>query len=161
MTESADGKGSAQKSRPICGERTALPTHLVQIVLGMATPGTAVLVDVECYLRCSLEGHVVGNHYALVMELDAYTAVWTHWIRGQRPDQVFVLPDCPVTSSSANGGEPCSEFAGHPGGHSHSLVEPCAPPTPQRHGERRAPVSLDPCRRTALSLQAPQTRSSP
>ncbi|WUH92077.1 ATP-binding protein [Streptomyces sp. NBC_00433] len=105
--------------RPVCGERTYLPAHLVAAALG---PGTrdAEAADVERQLRCALEAHTTGDHHAFVRELAgaATGAVWTRWIRGHLPTDVFVLADCPAV----DGHEPCADFAGHPGAHSWQLA---------------------------------------
>lgn len=126
MMESADGTELPQQCRPVCGERTELPAHLVPLVLALGTPGAVTTADVERALRCTLEDHAVSDHYAMVMELGSHAAVWTRWIRGRPPAAVLVLLDCPGADPSAADGGPCSEFAGHSGGHSNSLADPWA-----------------------------------
>ncbi|WP_225850921.1 hypothetical protein [Streptomyces sp. HPF1205] len=111
---------------PICGERTYLPAELMGRALELAAGGTVGSVDVERQLRCTLQAHTIGDHFAFVVELDGGHAgsVWARWTRGHSPAGVVVLPDCEATSGST--AEPCCEFAGHPGGHTFELADPWA-----------------------------------
>lgn len=111
----------------ICGERTYLPVELLGRTLEFAAGGTVGSVDVERQLRCTLQDHATGDHFAFVVELDGRDAgsVWTRWTRGRSPAAVLVLPDCDATSRST--AEPCFEFADHPGGHTYELADPWAP----------------------------------
>jgi hypothetical protein len=112
---------------PVCGERIHLPHHLVQAVLACAAPGTAEPHDVQHHLRCTLQEHTTGDHYALVMDLNTRdTAVWTHWTRGHQPSAVLTLPDCNDTGP-APGYRPCCEFAAHSGAHTFDLTDPFRP----------------------------------
>jgi hypothetical protein len=109
---------------PICGRTARLPPHLVQQALHLAGPhGPLAGADVERDLRCHLQAHTGGRHYALVLELAGITtgAVWTHWADDTTPAELTVLPDCPTTDPASR--EPCDEFAGHPGAHTHQLTQ--------------------------------------
>lgn len=105
-------------SAAVCGERVRLPAHLRDAARYFA-PGGAD--DAERDLRCTLEAHRTGDHYALVMELpDPAGALWTSWSRGRAPAAVLILPDCPDVSPAT--GAPCCEFAAHLGGHTWELA---------------------------------------
>lgn len=112
---------------PVCGERTSLPHHLVAAALAFAPAGTAEVADVQQHLRCTLQHHTTGDHYALVMDIGSTGsgAVWTNWIRGHQPSVVVVLLDCDATGPEP-AYEPCCEFAGHPGAHSFDITDPLA-----------------------------------
>lgn len=113
----------AATGRPVCGERSHLPEHLVRAALGHGTCDGEP-ADVERQLRCTLEAHTTGDHHAFVTELAGATtgAVWTRWIRGHLPTAVVVLADCPAVSTHGSR-EPCADFAGHAGAHSWQLAD--------------------------------------
>lgn len=111
--------------RPICGELTHLPEHLVRAAIAVAAPAHARTEDVGRDLRCTLERHVIGDHFAFVLDRGlTTTSVWTRWTRGNQPGDVFVQSDCDTASSPETGREPCGEFAGHPGGHTFDIDDP-------------------------------------
>lgn len=105
----------------------SLPDRLVTAALEFVLPGISRIPEVHRDLRCPLQEHTNGDHYAYVMHLDGPDtgAVWTHWIPGQEPGEVVVLPDCEVVSPSPSR-EPCSEFAEHPGDHTYNIADPFA-----------------------------------
>jgi hypothetical protein len=121
--------------RPVCGERAYLRPETA-LAAGQLAPDPALVQpsDIERHLRCTLEQHGTGDHYAFVMDLDGVTtgSVWTRWNRGHAPTVVLVQPDCPGTSPDPRQ-EPCCEFADHPGGHTWQLADPWrAAPDPRR-----------------------------
>jgi hypothetical protein len=107
----------------VCGAVAYLPLHLLGAALAFAAPGTAQPADVERYLRCTLQAHPEGAHFALVMELDGADtgSVWTRWTTGEPPAILTVLPDC--SAARAEDGEPCCEWQEHPGGHSYEVAD--------------------------------------
>ena len=112
---------------PVCGERVHLPHRLVADALAFAAAGTAKPSDVQRLLRCTLQQHATGDHYAFVMDLDTPdTAVWTHWTQGHQPPTVLVLPDCDATGPQP-GHAPCCEFAAHSGAHTYDINDPFNP----------------------------------
>jgi hypothetical protein len=107
---------------PSCGEHFSLPTHLVPLAMAFAPPGTAESFDVDCELRCTLQAHITGDHYAFVMELPKDPgSVWTQWNRHREPLGLAHLADCPTRKTT---GDACCGFAGHPGAHSYDLADP-------------------------------------
>lgn len=112
---------------PICGERTYLPATLAALAGEFVAPG-ASSVDVNQELRCCLEEHdeIDHDHHAYVMDLDdpESGSLWTSWIRGERPDEVFVRQDCPAMDTSGSRPMPCCEFLNHPGHHSWEIADP-------------------------------------
>ncbi|MBY8889337.1 hypothetical protein K7472_31510 [Streptomyces sp. PTM05] len=83
--------------------------------------------DVGRLLTCTLQAHRGPVHHGVVLNLhgpDADT-IWTAWRDDTEPYLALLLPDCPV--ATADGGEACSEFAGHPGAHSWELADPVLP----------------------------------
>ncbi|BBA98472.1 hypothetical protein RVR_4663 [Actinacidiphila reveromycinica] len=118
-----------------CGQRTFVPPGLVTAVLGVANsvpPAWDGLVyspdDVGRLLVCTLQAHRGRVHHGVVLNLrgpDAGT-VWAAWRDGAEPYLAILLPDCP--GATADGGEGCSEFAGHPGAHGWELADPVMPP---------------------------------
>lgn len=108
----------------VCGERGYLLSRLIPAVLAYAPVGTAGPEDVEQHVRCTLQTHTTGDHHALVLDLPGRDtgALWTRWMRGHHPTALYVLPDCPSTDRDT--GEPCCEYAGHPGSHSYALANP-------------------------------------
>jgi hypothetical protein len=110
---------------PICGQTTRLPEHLVQEALRLAGPhGTPDEADVERDLRCHLKVHDSEYHFALVLDLAgvATGAVWTRWADDDSPAALNTLADCSYIDPESR--EPCSEFANHPGAHTHQLTAP-------------------------------------
>ncbi|MFG1805424.1 hypothetical protein [Streptomyces sp. NPDC049040] len=121
---------SAPALSPVCGATAVLPVSLSAQVVALAAPhGSAELPDVEVQLRCCLQDHECGAHYALALDLPGAEtgAVWARWEAGAAsPCFVLeVLPDCPATDRVSR--EPCSEFAGHHGGHTYELTDDVAP----------------------------------
>lgn len=114
---------------PVCGELATLPADLVLTALRYAgRPGfePSEIQDV----RCTLQAHPAGDHYAFVVETTATTGAWTRWERGAGPQIVLVLPDCPVTGPDRGG--TCSEFEHHKGGHTWQVDDPWNPAEPGR-----------------------------
>lgn len=121
---------SAPALFPVCGATAVLADPLATQVLAVATPhGCAELPEVERQLRCLLQAHESGGHYALALDLPGAEtgAVWARWEPGAAPPcfVLAVLPDCPATDRVSR--EPCSEFAGHHGGHTYELTDDVAP----------------------------------
>jgi len=113
---------------PACAEPCHVPADLVPAALAFAPPGTMTPDDVDRDVRCMLQAHTAGDHYALVMDLPGRDtgSVWTRWnhnhpARPVRPTLV-ALPDCPGTPTA-----PCCAFTGHPGAHTTALAEPWPP----------------------------------
>jgi hypothetical protein len=77
------------------------------------------------------------------------TAAWTRWPHGGTPEMLLVLPDCPATDPDANG---CSEYEGHPGGHTWQVDDPWNP-VPHPGGEQ-------PEQEAAPSTEGPQSVST-
>ncbi len=118
-----------------CGRQTLVPSRLVEVALGMANataPAWDGLVyvaeDAVARLVCTLQAHRGRVHHGVVLNLrgPGTGTVWAAWRDGVEPCLALLLPDCPV--ATADGGEACSEFAGHPGGHSWELADPAMPP---------------------------------
>jgi hypothetical protein len=114
-------------THPVCGERAYLSIELVDKALEFAAGGSVGPADVERQLRCTLQEHTTGDHFAFVVDLDGRDtgSVWARWVQGRLPASVVVLPDCDATGGSRS--EPCCEFDGHPGGHTYELADPWAP----------------------------------
>jgi hypothetical protein len=114
----------ANRQGQICGERMTLPAELAAAALAYGDSTDTESGDVERELRCSLEAHTTGDHFAFVRELDGADtgSLWTSWARGHRPAGVVVLGDC--NAADAQTGEPCCEFAEHPGGHTFDVADP-------------------------------------
>lgn len=111
----------------ICGERAYLPTELAVFAAEFAAPGTQS-TDVLRFLRCCLQEHdeTDHDHYAHVMDLDGPDSgsVWTSWVRGEAPEGLVVLQDCPAVSAKEDGRHPCCEFLNHPGQHTWHIDDP-------------------------------------
>ena len=106
----------------VCGRPARLPEYLVQEALRIATPyGLPDESDVERDLRCHLQVHSDGDHFALVLDLDGVTtgAIWTRWADGIPATALDVRPDCPFVDPESH--QVCCEFAFHPGAHTHQL----------------------------------------
>ena len=110
---------------PVCGERSYLPTFLGPAALAFAPPGTSSTLDVDRDLRCVLQAHTTGDHYAFVMQIDGHDSgvVWTSWNGEHQPVSLEVRPDCPATNPRPDGGD-CCQYNDHPGGHSFELTDP-------------------------------------
>ncbi len=114
-------KHSAPGCPRVCGEPAVLPTDLVFTALRYTDRPGIELVDIR-EVRCTLEAHPTGDHYAFIVETSSTTSAWTRWSRGAGPRVVLVLPDCPATGS---GNEACSEYEHHRGGHTWQVDDPC------------------------------------
>ncbi|UWE08706.1 hypothetical protein [Actinacidiphila bryophytorum] len=112
---------------PICGERTCLPPELAAFATEFAAPGSHG-AEVQRYLRCCLQEHdeTDHDHYAYVLDLDGPDSgsVWTSWVRGEAPECLVVLQDCPAVSAKEDGRQPCCEFLNHPGQHTWHIDDP-------------------------------------
>ncbi|MFC4035062.1 hypothetical protein ACFO3J_26845 [Streptomyces polygonati] len=108
---------------PICGQAIRLPEHLVGEAIRLAGEhGAPDEPDVERDLRCYLQIHDSRHHFALVLDLAgaATGALWTRWAEADSPGALEILPDCSYADPESR--EPCSEFANHPGAHTHQLT---------------------------------------
>lgn len=114
---------SAPSRSPICSTLVTLPDLLARTALAWAEDRHVVPADIRG-LRCTLERHPAGHHYAMVHAVAATTAVWTRWPHDGTPETLLVLPDCPATHAEHGG---CCEYEGHPGGHSWQLHDPWNP----------------------------------
>ncbi|MYS22825.1 hypothetical protein GA0115240_144882 [Streptomyces sp. DvalAA-14] len=114
----------ADRQGRICGERVGLPAELAAAALSYEDSADTESGDVERELRCSLEAHTTGDHFAFVRELDGADtgSLWTSWVRGHRPADVMILGDC--NAADARTGEACCEFTEHQGMHTFDLIDP-------------------------------------
>lgn len=131
MTESTALPVSADRRLPAsCGERTSLPDELAAKALAFGGGSDVGPGDVQTDVRCTLQVHATGDHFALVRDLEGIDtgSVWTSWIRGHRPADVFVLSDCNAVQDRTH--EPCCEFTDHPGGHTFDIADPWSGSTP-------------------------------
>jgi hypothetical protein len=109
----------------ICGRRVPTPSALVTAALITANttaPATYDHEDVQQDLVCAIDHAGSAEHRAVVLSLRGAQAgpLWTAWNDGTEPHALVELPDCPAVRH----GEACSEYEGHPGGHSWELVDP-------------------------------------
>jgi hypothetical protein len=105
---------------PICGELVTIPTGVVLRAVRYADrPGIdpTEIRDV----RCTLQTHPAGDHYAFIVEATETTSVWARWNEGV-PEVVLVLPDCPAIDPERN--MICSEYEFHVGGHTWQVDDP-------------------------------------
>jgi hypothetical protein len=107
----------------ICDARVRLPLELARTALAWARKPADDPAEIR-YLRCTLEAHTVGDHYAHVTDIATDTAGWTRWPQGGSPAILLVLADCPATGP---GLDACSEYEGHPGGHTWQVEDPWNP----------------------------------
>ena len=126
---------------PICDVRVRLPLELARTALAWAQKSTYDPTEIQD-LRCTLEAHTAGHHYAHVIDMAATTAGWTRWPQGAGPEALLVLPDCPATGPDKDA---CSEYEGHPGGHTWQVDDPWNPLPPS--GDEQA--EQGPAARTA------------
>jgi hypothetical protein len=114
-----------QEVQLICGRRVPASPALVGAALTMANaaaPPTYEHEDVQQDLVCAVDHAASAEHRAVVLGLRGVHAgsLWTAWNDGTEPHALVELPDCPAVRH----GEACSEFEGHPGGHSWELADP-------------------------------------
>ena len=119
----------------ICGQRTLVPNSLVSTALSMATANASSRYtpeDVQGFLVCTIR-HRGPVHYGVLLNLRGVAAgtLWALWRDGVVPVGVLELPDCSAVHGDDDGA--CSEFEGHPGGHSWELSKP---PSPRRPATR-------------------------
>jgi hypothetical protein len=114
---------------PICGEPAVLPLGLVLMALRYANRPEAEPSDLRD-VRCTLQAHQTGDHYAFVVDTTPTTGAWTRWNQSDGPQIVLVLPDCPTTDLDLN--ESCSEFEFHQGGHTWQVDDPWNPVEPAK-----------------------------
>ncbi|MFI1017911.1 hypothetical protein [Streptomyces sp. NPDC020965] len=110
----------------LCGVTQVLPPALVLDAL-TAAPVDGGDIDVMTGLRCELQQHHTGPHFAIVRLLYAFRpdAVWTRWTDGHDPETVLVLPDCPRdTGTPPDPDDHCTLFLHHPGRCSFTLTDP-------------------------------------
>lgn len=120
MTISAPDTTAPPRHRPICSTPTVLPDPLARTALAWSEGRHSLPADIRD-LRCTLERHTSGNHYAMVLDIANDTAVWSRWPPNSTAATLLVLPDCPATHPEHGG---CSEYEGHPGGHTWQLIDP-------------------------------------
>jgi hypothetical protein len=109
---------------PICGEQATLPPALVLTALRYANRPDIEPLDIRD-VRCTLQAHPTGDHYAFVVETTARTSAWTRWTHSASPQIVLVLPDCPVTDSDRD--KSCTGYELHHGGHTWQVDDPWNP----------------------------------
>lgn len=114
---------------PICGEPAILPTSLVLTALRYADRPEIEPAEIGD-LRCTLQAHPTGDHYAFVVDTTATTSAWTRWNQNVGPQIVLVLPDCPTTDPDQD--ESCSEYEHHHGGHTWQVDDPWNPVEPSQ-----------------------------
>ncbi|WP_405583819.1 hypothetical protein [Streptomyces sp. NBC_01190] len=110
--------------RFICGRQSLLPDGLVRTVLDLARADDQYAYtreDVFATLVCAIEAHESPVHYGAALNLRGPEAgtLWALWGDGP-PNAVIEIPDCTVGMHE----DACSEFLGHPGGHSWELADP-------------------------------------
>lgn len=118
-----NGRAPTPDPPTICSAMTVLPDPLARTALAWTGDHHGDPADIRD-LRCTLESHTGGYHYALVHDVAGNTAVWSRWPQGSIPDTLLVLPDCLATHPDHGG---CSEYEGHPGGHTWQLHDPWNP----------------------------------
>jgi hypothetical protein len=109
---------------PICDARVRLPLELARTAQVWAKKPAYDPTELQ-ELRCTLEAHAASDHYAHVVEMTTTTGGWTRWPGGGSPRVLLVLSDCPATGP---GKDACSEYEGHPGGHTWQVNDPWNPP---------------------------------
>jgi hypothetical protein len=114
---------------PICGEPATLPSDLVLTALRYANRPETVAADIRD-VRCTLQAHPTGDHYAFILDTTATTSAWTRWPHGGDAQIVLVLPDCPITDPDQDGA--CSEYENHYGEHTWQVDDPWNPVEPAR-----------------------------
>ncbi|MEW1863831.1 hypothetical protein OG896_18480 [Streptomyces sp. NBC_00669] len=112
--------------RFICGRRTLVPDELVRTVLSLVKADDVYAYtreDMFATLVCTIEVHRGPIHYGAALNLRGPEAgtLWALWRDGGTPSAVIEIPDCPAGREVDS---PCSEFEGHPGGHSWELDDP-------------------------------------
>ncbi|MBD0736960.1 hypothetical protein [Streptomyces sp. CBMA29] len=112
------------RHRSICSALTVLPDPLAHTALAWSGYRHDMTADIRD-LRCTLERHTSGAHYAMVLDIAGNTAVWSRWPLNSTPAILLILPDCPATHPTHGG---CSEYEGHPDGHTWQLHDPWNPP---------------------------------
>lgn len=108
---------------PICDARVRLPLQLARTAQLWAQKPTCDPAEIQ-ELRCTLEAHAASDHYAHVVEMTATTGGWARWPDGGSPEVLLVLSDCPATGPNKDA---CSEYEGHPGGHTWQVADPWNP----------------------------------
>lgn len=116
----------------ICGQRALVPNSLVGTALTMANAKSSskyTAEDVQGFLVCTIR-HRGPVHYGVLLNLRGVTAgtLWALWRDRVEPVSVLELPDCSAVHSDDDAA--CSEFEGHPGGHSWELSELPSPLRP-------------------------------
>jgi hypothetical protein len=114
-----------QEVQLICGRRVPTPSALVTAALTVANAAALEPYergDVQPDLVCAIDHAGPAEHRAVVLGLRGVQAgsLWTAWNDGSEPHALVELPDC----AAVRHGEACSEFEGHPGGHSWELADP-------------------------------------
>jgi len=124
---------------PICDTRVRLPLELARTALAWAQKPACEIAEIRD-LRCTLEAHIDGDHYAHVIDMAATTAGWTRWPQsGGGPEILLVLPDCPATGPDKDA---CSEYEGHPGGHTWQVDDPWNPLQSEDEQAERNPMAV-------------------
>jgi hypothetical protein len=112
---------------PICAAPATLPTSLALTALRYANRPDIDPIEVRD-VRCTLQAHPTGDHYAFIVDTTATTSAWTRWNHNQNPHIVLVLPDCPTRNPDQD--TTCSEYELHHGGHTWQVNDPWNPPGP-------------------------------
>ncbi|MEC3995132.1 hypothetical protein VSR01_16980 [Actinacidiphila sp. DG2A-62] len=119
---SADKHPDEEAGRPpICGELVTIPTSLTVTAARYANRTGIDPAEIRD-VRCTLQAHPTGDHWAFIVEATETTGVWTRWNATDAPEVVFVLPDCPATDPEQQA--ICSEFEFHDGGHTWQVDDP-------------------------------------
>jgi hypothetical protein len=108
----------------ICGEPAVLARDLALAALRYADRPDIDPSEIQD-VRCTLQAHRTGDHYAFVVDTSATTSAWTRWSHGVSPQIVLVLPDCPTADPDRGG--TCSEYECHQGGHTWQVDDPWNP----------------------------------
>ncbi|MFJ3858134.1 hypothetical protein ACIPRL_18055 [Streptomyces sp. NPDC090085] len=120
----ADRERTLMLGRYVCGATAQLPEALALAALEIEGFALGSPESVKTYLRCTLE-HADGPHRDIVRDLSGDSAVWTEWTQDNPPEIVRVRLDCPFTDRSPGGtGDGCSQYKGHPGGHTWEISDP-------------------------------------
>lgn len=109
--------------RFVCGRRTLVPGGLFRTVMDVAhASGEFVYTEEDIFstLVCTIQMHKKPVHYGVVLNLRGPEAgtLWALWRDGGVPHVVIEIPDC---LAGRDVDCACSEFEGHPGGHSWEL----------------------------------------
>ncbi|MER5772317.1 hypothetical protein, partial [Streptomyces sp. NPDC001985] len=118
-------------ARLTCTVWSVLPTALARLISRISPNLLPGHPDGPYLIRCHLERHRVGPHWAMVWPVagQGEGMLWAHWSTGGLPARVLTRPVCPETDGPH---KECALYQGHPDGHSYELttVEPDELPGP-------------------------------